>query len=69
MLEIIKDDLKSLGVEHDEFLSEQYLHDENLIESAIIDLQNKGLVYEGKIPPPKGKTDADGSLNILLSSG
>lgn len=59
MLEIIKDDLKSLGVEHDEFLSEQYLHDENLIESAIIDLQNKGLVYEGKIPPPKGKTDAD----------
>ena len=57
MLDLIKEDLAQLGVHHDEFFSEQYLHDNNKIKEAIDLLTEKGLIYKGVLPPPKGKID------------
>lgn len=55
MLGLIKADLLELGVEHDVFTSEQSLHDAHKIEDAIAKLKKADLVYEGVLPPPKGK--------------
>lgn len=55
MLNLIKADLLELGVSHDVFTSEQGLHDAGKIKEAVERLQNSGLVYEGILPPPKGK--------------
>ncbi|WP_316354157.1 arginine--tRNA ligase [Candidatus Trichorickettsia mobilis] len=57
MLAIIANDLHALKVEHDIFFSEQSLHDHDLISTTVNSLRKTGLVYEGVIPPPKGKID------------
>nr|MBA2628719.1 arginine--tRNA ligase [Rickettsiaceae bacterium] len=57
MLALIKSDLKDLGVQHDIFFSEQSLHDSNKISDAVKILEEKGLIYKGVVPPPKGKID------------
>ena len=57
MLALIKSDLKDLGVQHDIFFSEQSLHDSNKISDAVKILEEKGLIYKGVLPPPKGKID------------
>ena len=57
MLELIKSDLAELGVFHDVFFSEQVLHVGKKIEEAVDILKEKGLIYRGVVPPPKGKVD------------
>ncbi len=59
MMGLIREDLKSLGVEMDVFFSEKSLYGTGRIEAAIEDLKSKGLVYEGVLEPPKGKTPED----------
>jgi arginyl-tRNA synthetase len=59
MMALIREDLKSLGVEMDVFFSEKSLYGTGRIEAAIEDLKSKGLVYEGVLEPPKGKTPED----------
>jgi arginyl-tRNA synthetase len=59
MMALIREDLKSLGVEMDAFFSEKSLYGTGRIEAAIDDLKSKGLVYEGVLEPPKGKTPED----------
>ncbi len=59
MMDLIRADLKALGVEMDVFYSEKSLYGTGRIESAIADLQAKGLIYEGTLEPPKGKTPED----------
>ncbi|UWR23799.1 arginine--tRNA ligase [Sulfitobacter sp. S190] len=59
MMDLIRADLKALGVEIDTFFSEKSLYGTGLIEGAIADLQNKGLIYEGVLEPPKGKKPED----------
>ena len=56
MMELIKDDLDALGVRHDVFLSEQSLHDSGAVDKSLIRLDEMGLIYEGVLEPPKGKT-------------
>ncbi len=63
-MDIIRDDLKALNIEHDLFFSEQSLHDagadgESEIERAIAELRERELVFEGRLPPPKGQTPED----------
>lgn len=54
MLEMIKRDLLELGIKHDSYFSEKKeLHDTNKIEAAIKILQDKGLIFEGKLEAPK----------------
>ncbi|MGN6285973.1 MAG: arginine--tRNA ligase [Afipia sp.] len=57
MMDMIKGDLAALNIRHDVFFSERSLQGENGGEvAATIDfLRAKGDVYEGRLPPPKGK--------------
>jgi len=59
MMDMIRADLASLGVEMDVFYSEKSLYGSGKIEAALEDLSSKGLIYEGVLPPPKGKADED----------
>jgi arginyl-tRNA synthetase len=59
MMELIREDLRLLGVEMDVFYSEKSLYGTGRIEAAIADLRGKGLIYEGTLEPPKGKTPED----------
>ncbi len=54
MIEMIKRDLLALGIKHDSYFSEKKeLHDTNKIDSAIKILEDKGLIYVGKLEAPK----------------
>ncbi|WP_339949468.1 arginine--tRNA ligase [uncultured Albimonas sp.] len=59
MMELIRGDLKALGVEMDVFFSEKSLYAGGRIEGALKALEDKGLVYVGVLEPPKGKTPED----------
>jgi arginyl-tRNA synthetase len=57
MLELIKADLARLGVHHDVFFSERTLHGQGGdIDLTLAWLREKGMIYEGRLEPPKGKT-------------
>ena len=59
MMDLIKSDLLSLGIKIDNYFSEKSLYGTGQIEAAISDLRAKGLIYEGTLDAPKGKTDVD----------
>ena len=61
ILAMIKDDLNALGIHHDVFFSERSLSEgtRDEIAETINDLKARGLIYEGRLPPPKGKVDED----------
>src|SRR5215216_2899163 len=52
----IRNDLAALNVKHDVFFSERSLSGANggAVEATIEALRAKGLVYQGRLPPPKG---------------
>ncbi|MGY9052709.1 MAG: arginine--tRNA ligase, partial [Rhodobacterales bacterium] len=55
----IRTDLGLLGIKMDVFFSEKSLYGTGLIESALADLNAKGLIYQGVLEPPKGKKPDD----------
>jgi arginyl-tRNA synthetase len=61
MLAAIKEDLAALNIHHDVFFSERSLtqcgHDE--VKVAIDELRAKGMIFEGRLPKPKGHDEAD----------
>jgi arginyl-tRNA synthetase len=61
MLAMIEDDLNALGIHHDVFFSERSLSEgtRDEIAETINDLKARGLIYKGRLPPPKGKVDED----------
>jgi arginyl-tRNA synthetase len=61
MLGMIREDLAALGIEHDVFFSERSLIEgaANEVAETIEELHGKGLIYEGRLPPPKGKQPDD----------
>ena len=61
MMDIIRADLALLNIEHAVFFSERTLTEgqPNAVEKAIETLREKGLVYEGRLPPPKGQLPDD----------
>lgn len=61
MLALIEDDLSALGIRHDVFFSERSLTEgeRDEIAETINDLKTRGLIYRGRLPPPKGKVDED----------
>ncbi len=59
MMALIRADLAALGVRMDMFYSEKSLYGTGRIEAALADLRGKGLIYEGVLEPPKGKTPED----------
>ena len=59
MMDLIRRDLAALGIEMDLFYSEKSLYGTGRIEAALEALSQKGLIYEGVLEPPKGKTPED----------
>ncbi len=59
MMDLIRADLERLGVRMDRFFSEKSLYGTGRIEEALQSLRSKGLIYEGTLEPPKGKTPED----------
>jgi arginyl-tRNA synthetase len=59
MLVMIKEDLAALGVKHDVFISERALVDSGQVDTALNFLDERGLIYEGVLEPPKGKLPDD----------
>ncbi len=55
MLQLIKDDLRAIGIKMDNFFSEKSLYRNNTIENTLKHLESKRLIYKGTLPPPKGK--------------
>ena len=55
IMQIIKDDMALIGIQHDVFTSEQAIRDAGKVDKAIAALAEKGLIYEGVLEAPKGK--------------
>ena len=54
-MNLIKNDLKALGISHDNFVSEKTLVEKKLVEKSIEYLKEKKFVVEGYLDPPKGE--------------
>ncbi len=59
MLREIREDLHLLGVDQDIFSSERAMMASGAVDAAVEWLQTQGLIYEGVLDPPKGKTPDD----------
>ena len=59
MMVEIRGDLALLGVQMDIYSSEKALYGTGQIEAALATLRDQGLIYEGVLEPPKGKTPED----------
>jgi len=62
MMEMIRADLAALNITHEVFFSERSLTKGaggDLVAAAIAHLRSRGLVYEGRLPPPKGQPAED----------
>ena len=61
MLAMIEQDLGQLDIRHDVFFSERSLTEggQDQVADTIAELRANGLIYEGSLPPPKGKIDEE----------
>ena len=70
MLGVIRDDLNSLGINHDVFTSENKLLNDGYVQEVFNEMYESDLLYEGETPPPKGvkKSDWSNRKHILFKS-
>ncbi|WP_018698349.1 arginine--tRNA ligase [Amorphus coralli] len=61
MMEMIREDLAALSIEHDVFFSERSLttNGRDRVAEAIASLRERDLIYQGTLPPPKGQAVED----------
>ena len=60
MMDLIRADLANLGVKQEVFFSERTLHGQGGdIDLTLAWLRETGLVYQGRLDPPKGQVDDD----------
>ncbi len=60
MMTLIRADLEKLNIHHDVFFSERTLHGRGGdIDTTLDWLREEGMIYEGRLEPPKGKTPED----------
>ena len=60
IMELIKNDLRALGVIHDVFISEFHdIIEKNKVQIAIKKLEDKKLIYKGILEAPKGISDSE----------
>ena len=57
-LKLIKSNLKSLGINHDNFVSEKKLVENQEVEKVVEFLQKNKFVYKGKIKAPAGEDES-----------
>ena len=58
-MELIKNDLKLMGIVHDNFFSETEIVNQDLVNKAVKKLKEKKFVEEGFLQPPKGETNVN----------
>ena len=58
-IKLIKSNLKSLGINHDNFVSEKKLVENQEVEKVVEFLQKNKFVYKGKIKAPAGEDDSN----------
>ena len=58
-LKLIKSNLKSLGINHDNFVSEKKIVENQEVEKVVEFLQKNKFVYKGKIKAPAGEDDSN----------
>ncbi len=58
MMEMIRSDLATLNIKQDVFFSERSMiqGDKDIVAATIEELRGKGMIYEGRLEPPKGTT-------------
>jgi arginyl-tRNA synthetase len=59
MMDLIREDLKAVGVVHNVFSSERSLVGNNSVDDVLEILTERDLVYQGVLEPPKGKRLSD----------
>ncbi len=63
MMAMIREDLAALNISHDVFFSERSLTQgpdgSDLVGAVIEDLRQRGIIYKGRLPPPKGQLPDD----------
>ncbi len=63
MMDMIRSDLELLNVHHDVFFSERTLHEKkdgkSAIDRMLETMRERGFVYDGHLPPPKGEVPED----------
>jgi len=59
MMEKIRDDLSNIGINQSTFISERALVESGMVQRVVDILDDKNLVYNGVLEPPKGKKTAD----------
>ena len=59
MMQEIRADLEALGVRHTVFTSERALIEAGRVDTVLGRLSERGLVYRGRLRPPKGKEPED----------
>jgi arginyl-tRNA synthetase len=75
VLQLIRQDLAAINVSFDVWASEKALYESGTVERFLKTLEEKGLVYSGKLPPPRSKkgaapappTHADAEEGVSLS--
>jgi len=55
MMDEVREDLKSLGIDFDVFSSEKTLVEKGAVEGVLEQLEKMDLIYTGVLEPPKGK--------------
>tara|TARA_B100001093_G_scaffold499439_1_gene548684 strand:- start:1094 stop:2818 length:1725 start_codon:yes stop_codon:yes gene_type:complete len=58
-MNLIKSDLKKLGIKHDNFFSETVLVNNKLVDKAVKKLKANNYVEDGYLDPPKGEANKD----------
>lgn len=58
-MDMIKADIETLGIGFDRYFSEYAMHQTGALADVVAKLRAQGDVYEGILPPPKGKEVAD----------
>ena len=59
MMDLVREDLKTLDIQQEVFFSETSLHESGGIQAGLEQLEEKGLIYTGVLEPPKGKLPDD----------
>jgi len=59
IIEMIKSDLALIGIKHDVFSNERVLIENGTLDKVYKILDERGLIYVGTLPPPKGKVMED----------
>ncbi|WP_119273908.1 arginine--tRNA ligase [Taklimakanibacter deserti] len=59
MMDLIREDLAALNIRQEIFVSEKSLHDTGEVDRTVEELRARGLIYEGRLPPPKGELPED----------